>query len=139
MDPTLYRSLSKRASDLFDAGEHQPAIDIFRQLADSGLPALDRAMMWLNVATVEHRRGGVAEALAAHERAIDLEREAGGYFVAQQAAAFLSQLGRYQDSIAAYRELVRRTDVSQADADIFNANIATLDKLAAGEQPSGRG
>jgi tetratricopeptide (TPR) repeat protein len=132
MDQTLYHSLARRASDLFDAGEHQPAIDIFRQLADSELPALDRAMMWLNIATVEHKRGDAAEALAAHDRANEQEREAGGYFVAQQTAAFLSQLGRWQDSIAAYRELVRRTDVSQADADIFQANIATLEKLAAG-------
>lgn len=132
MQPTLYRSLTLRASDLFDAGEHQQAIDIFRQLADSDLPALDKGMMWLNIATVEHKRGNDAEALAAHEHAIDLEREAGGYFIAQQTAAFLSKLGRYGDSIAAYRELVRRTDVNQADADIFQANIATLEKLAAG-------
>jgi tetratricopeptide (TPR) repeat protein len=131
MDPTLYHSLTKRASDLFDAGEHQQAIDIFRQLVDSDLPALDRAMMCLNIATVEHKRGNVVEALAAHQNASDHERVAGGYFVAQQTAAFLSQLGRHGDSIAAYRELVRRTDVSQADADVFQANIATLEKLAA--------
>jgi hypothetical protein len=54
-------------------------------------------------------------------------------------AAFLSQLGRYDDSIAAYRELVGRTDVSQADADIFQANIATLEKLAAGQPADGTG
>lgn len=139
MDPTLYHSLTKRGSDLFDAGEHQQAIDIFRQLVDSDLPALDKGMMWLNIATVEHKRGNVVEALAAHAQAIDQERVAGGYFIAQQAAAFLSQLGRYDDSIAAYRELVRRTDVSQADADIFQANIATLEKLAAGQPAGGPG
>jgi tetratricopeptide (TPR) repeat protein len=139
MDPTLYHSLTKRASDLFDAGEHQQAIEIFRQLVDSDLPALDRGMMCLNIATVEHRRGNVAEALAALEHAIGQERVAGGYFIAGQVAAFLSQLGRYDDSIAAYRELVGRTDVSQADADIFQANIATLEKLAAGQPADGTG
>jgi tetratricopeptide (TPR) repeat protein len=130
MDRTLYASLARRASDLVDAGEHRQAIDVLQQLVDSDLPDFDKSMMWLNIGTVHHKLGSIDEALAAHDRALDYERLAGGYFVAQQHAAFLSQIGRYEDSIREYQDLHGRTDVKQEDADMFLANIRTLEKLA---------
>jgi tetratricopeptide (TPR) repeat protein len=130
MDRSLYASLAHRASDLVEAGEHRQAIDVLQQLVDSELPDFDRAMMWLNIATVHDKMGNAPDALAAYDRALDLERGTDGYFIAQQHAAYLSQLGRYEDSIAAYRQLHAQTNVKQEDADVFLANIRTLEALA---------
>lgn len=130
MDRTLYASLAVRASDLVDAGEHRQAIDVLQQLVDSDLPDFDKAMMSLNIAVVHDKMGNTPEALAAYDRALDFERGTDGYFVAQQHAAYLSQIGRYDDSIAAYQALHGQTNVKQEDADMFLANIKTIEKLA---------
>lgn len=131
MDRNLYASLARRASDLVDAGEHQQAIEVLEQLVTSGLPDFDKAMMWVNIATVQDKMGDRTASLASYETALQCERRTTSYFVAQQHAAYLSQLGMYERSISAYQALVDREDVKPEDAGIFRANIRTLEKLAA--------
>lgn len=130
MDRNLYAALAQRASDHVDAGEHRNALDVLQVLVDSDLPDFDKSMMWLNIATVLDRMGRRDEALAAHASAIECESRTDAYFATQQHAVYLSQLGRYDESIAVYESLVVRPGVTPADAQIFRTNLRTLDKLA---------
>ena len=132
MDHTLYASLANRASDLVEAGEHQQAIEILEQLVDSDLPDFDKAVMSLNIATVRDRMGDHDAALASYADALAYEGSTDSYFVAQQHAAYLSGLGRYEESISAYQGLIERPDVKAEDREIFAANVVTLRKLAGG-------
>ena len=130
MDHALYASLANRASDLVEAGEHQQAIDILAQLVDSDLPDFDKAMMSLNIATVRDKMDDSEGALADYAIALEYERRTDSYFVAQQHAAYLAKLGRYDEGIAVYRELIERADVKAEDREVFAANVVTLQKLA---------
>ena len=129
MDRTLYASLASRASDLVDAGEHQAAIDVFAQLLDSDLPDFDKAVMSLNIATVRDKMGDHDGALASYAIALEYESRTESYFVAQQRAAYLARLGRYDEGIAVYRSLLERPDIKPEDRAMFVANIETLGKL----------
>ena len=130
MDRTLYASLANRASDLVEAGEHQQAIDVLAQLVESDLLDFDKAMMWLNIATVRDKMGDHEGALASYAKALEYEGRTSSYFVAQQHAAYLAHLGRYDEGISVYQSLVERTDVKPEDSEVFLANVATLQKLA---------
>ena len=132
MDHTLYASLANRASDLVEAGEHQQAIEILEQLVDSDLPDFDKAVMSLNIATVRDKMGDHDAALASYADALAYEGMTDSYFVAQQHAAYLSGLGRFEESITAYQGLIERPDVKAEDREIFAANVVTLRKLAGG-------
>lgn len=132
MDPNLYSSLANRVSDLVEAGEHQRAIDILEKLVESDLPDFDKAVMQLNIATVQGKMGDHEGALASYATALDFEGRTDGYFVAQQYAAYLAQLGRYADSITVYQGLIERPNLKPESREMFVANVATLQDLARG-------
>lgn len=132
MERALYVSLAKQASDLVDQGEYGKATEIFEQIAGSELPDVDKCISWVNLATVEDKRGDSEAALACLARALDYERKTDAYFIAQHRAAYLSKIGRHRDSLSAYRDLVDRPGVRPDDVAVFKANILTLEKLVAG-------
>ena len=132
MERNLYVSLAKQASDLVDQGEYAKAIEIFERIAGSDLPDFDRGITWVNLATVEDKRGDCEAALACLARALDYERKTDAYFIAQHRAAYLSKIGRHRDSLSAYSDLVGRPGLRPDDAAVFKANILTLEKLVAG-------
>ena len=132
MDRSLYISLSHRASDLVDAGEHAQAIEVLEQLVDSDLPDIDKGVMCMNIATVHDKMGNRQAALGRYADALDHERKTTSYFIAQHYAAYLSQLGMYADSIAIYQALTERIDLKPEDDRMFKANIRTLEALARG-------
>lgn len=131
MDRDRYHALAKEASGLVDQGEYARAIEIFEQIAGSDLPDFDRAISWVNIATVEDKRGRTEDALACLARALDYERKTDSYFIAQHRAAYLSKLGRHRESLSAYRELMDQPDLKPDDAAVFRSNITTLENLVA--------
>lgn len=131
MDHSLYVSLARSASDLVDQGQYQPAIEIFEQIVNSDLPDFDKGISWVNIATVQDKMGNRTEALASYVQAVECERKTNSYFIAQQYASYLSQLGKYQESMEIYKALLERPDVTREDGDVFFANLMTLQDLAA--------
>ena len=73
MERDLYVSLAKQASDLVDQGEYAKAIEIFERIAGSDLPDFDRGITWVNLATVEDKRGDCEAALACLAREVARE------------------------------------------------------------------
>ena len=130
MDRKLYVELANRASDLVEAGEHKNAIELLEQLIDSDLPDFDKGVTWVNIATVQDKMGNHTEALTSYANALECESRTDSYFIAQQHASYLSQLGRYEESMAAYQTLIDRPDIKSEDGEIFFANLITLEKLA---------
>lgn len=129
MNRERYVALATEASGLVDRGEYARAIGIFEEIAASELPDFDLGITWVNIATVEDKRGRPEEALACLARAMDYERKTDSCFIAQHRAAYLSKLGRHRESLSAYRDLLSRPDLKPEDAAVFRANISTLEKL----------
>ena len=132
MDRQLYTSLAHRASELVTAGDYAQALAVLEEIIASDLPDYDKAMMCLNTAVVYDKWGKPGDALTSYARAMDYERSTGSCFVAQHRAAYFSQLGRYDESMRCYEELLRRSDLSPEDRDMFTQNIATLTRLRDG-------
>jgi tetratricopeptide (TPR) repeat protein len=132
MDRQLYTSLAQRASDLVTAGEYAQALALLEEIIAGDLPDYDKAMMCLNTAVVYDKWGKPDDALTSYARAMDYERSTGSCFVAQHRAAYFSQLGRYDESLRCYEELLRRADLSPEDRDMFAKNVATLARLRDG-------
>lgn len=129
MDRQLYTSLAHRASDLVDSGQYTEALAVLEEIIASDLPDHDKAMMCLNTAVVYDKWGRVEDALTSYARAMDYERDTGSCFVAQHRAAYFSQLGRYDESMRCYEELLRRDDLAPADRAAFEQNVVTLVRL----------
>lgn len=129
MDRSRYVALAHQASELVDQGHHDEAIGIFHQILDLDLPEFDKGITWVNIATVRDRQGDSAAALDCLDAAVALEHGPGACFIAQHRAAYLSKLGRHAESAAAYRALLERSDLRDEDAEVFRANLATLERL----------
>ena len=130
MDKQLYASLASRASRLVEAGDREQAIGILEELVRSDLPVFDRAMMCMNIAIVYGQMGEPEKALENYTRAVDLERETDSFFIAQSQAAYLSQLGRYDESRRSYEALLSHAHLTSDSRELFLKNIETLKRMA---------
>lgn len=129
MDRSTYVALAHRASALVDDARYPEAIALFEEILAAGLPDFDKGITWVNIATVRDKQGDTAAALDCLDTAMSYEHGAGACFIAQHRAAYLSKLGRHADSAAAYRALLERSDLRDEDAEVFRANLATLERL----------
>lgn len=129
MDRSTYVALAHHASDLVDAARYPEAIAVFEEILAGELPDFDKGITWVNIATVRDKQGDTAAALDCLDAALAFEHGTGNCFIAQHRAAYLSKLGRHAESAAAYRALLERTDLRDEDAEMFRANLATLERL----------
>ena len=129
MDRQLYAALASRASDLVVAGERLKAIEILEEILRSDLPALDRAIMCMNIAIIQDQMGNTDKALETYSVAVDLERKTESYFVAESKAAYYSRLGMYDESSRSYDELLRHKHLKPEDRERIRRNIAALRNL----------
>lgn len=129
MDRQLYAALASRASDLVVAGDRLKAIEILEEILRSDLPALDRAIMCMNIAIIHDQMGNTDKALETYSAAVDLERGTESYFVAESKAAYYSRLGMYDESSRSYDDLLRHKHLKPEDRERIRKNIATLGNL----------
>ena len=129
MDRQLYAALASRASDLVVAGDRLQAIEILEEILRSDLPALDRAIMCMNIAIIQDQMGNTDKALETYSVAVDLERKTESYFVAESKAAYYSRLGMYDESSRSYDDLLRHKHLKPEDRERIRRNIAALRNL----------
>jgi predicted RNA polymerase sigma factor len=86
--------------------------------------------MGYNAATMLEKLGHPEEALAAYDRAMELEGRYARNFVAEHKAAFLHRLGRVADSLRLYEDLARRTTLTEAERYRIAQNVQTLRQQA---------
>ena len=138
MEDAEFDELARRASDLVVAGEHEQAIEVLEKLVHSDRPDFDRAMMCLNIAIVCDQLGDSKRALEQYNRAIDIERPTGSYYIAQHKAVYLSKLGMHAESSRSFQELLRHPKLTPESRDAFEQNIATLARLRAEQEQKDR-
>lgn len=114
------------AASLAESGERVAALDAFLRLAGSSLPDLDRAVMYVNAATLQHQLGDAEAALEHYDKAVAVEEKHNRFAVLELKAAFLAQLGRAKESLELYRGLARRPDATLSERARFEQNAATL-------------
>lgn len=112
-----YEQIINRAVQLFERGDYQKAIVVFKEIVSSDIADVDKAMMCLNLGIAYDRLDQTEEALVWYEKGVAYEKSHGQYFVAQKLAAYLTEKGRYSESLVHFKALLDNPDFTESDAD----------------------
>ena len=126
MDYEEYANLAQQAAQFHEAGEHERALKIFRDLLSSDISDLDKVMMCNNISVVLEQMGREQEALASYERGMSYERLHSRTYLAEQRAGYLYRLGRLPESLRAYEELLHRPSLTEEEKQRIRHYIASL-------------
>lgn len=126
MDFDEQRARTESAEKRSAAGDDRGAEKILLELAESDLPALDRALAWTHAAETRDRLKEVDGALAAYDRAIALETPLLRFSAAFKKADYLMRLGRVDESRALFSSLLERPEATLAERRSFEARLKLL-------------
>jgi hypothetical protein len=123
------RQRTENAEKRTAAGDDAAAARILAELADSDLPALDRAMAWTHVAACRERLGDAPASLAAFDRAIALEAPLLRFSAAFKKADYLLRLGRKDESRDLFASLMKRPEVTLAERHSLESRLKLLRRV----------
>jgi len=126
MDYKDFQNRVDYATQMFDSGNMQAALEIFTGLFSSDISDLDKSSMCLNIAVVYDKLGNVQQTLEWYSKAVQLEK-AHCHFEAQEyLAAYLKQISRPRDSLKILESLLASTHLTEADKVRVRKNIEEL-------------
>ena len=116
------------AAGLFERGENGKALVIFEELAgDESADKFARAMMCLNIATIEARQGSKIRVMKAYERAAGLALYA--YLMIQEKRiAWLMESGDHLNAQDAIDQVLRIDELAPPDRGAFEQKRRELEK-----------
>jgi hypothetical protein len=123
------RQRTESAEKRTAAGDDAGAARILTELAESDLPALDRAMAWTHVAAARERLSDAPSALAAFDRAIALESPLLRFSAAFKKADYLLRLGRKDESRDLFASLMTRPEVTLAERHSLESRLKLLRRV----------
>jgi hypothetical protein len=124
--PALFGESLFVANRLLDAGSRADALTVLRLLAENEAFGDVRMIACVNCGIVEEQLGNGPAALNWYERAMALEAPHPGRFAARQKADLLVRMGRADEGLALYLELLAGPLQAQDD-EAIRAAIAALD------------
>lgn len=108
------------------SGKYNEAIVLLQGLITSDLTDQDKAMMYVNIATIYDKMKMPRQAVGAYDQAIKFESAYKGYWVLWQKAAYLSEIGEKEDSIKAFENLLENDTLKPDERAAIEKNIAML-------------
>lgn len=126
MDYSEYVNLVQKADQLVRKGDYNSALELLRSLVESDLADADKAVMCVNIAIIWDKLGQPEEALRWYGRGIAYERRSRGHFAAESRAAYLAQLGRLEESLLAYEDLLAQESLDEQTRERVRQNINWL-------------
>ena len=129
MDLDELRQRTESAEKRTSAGDDDGAARLLAELAESDLPALDRAMAWTHVAAARERLGDAPAALKSYDLAIALEAPLLRFFAAFKKADYLLRLGRKDESRDLFASLMTRPEVTLAERNSLESRLKLLRRV----------
>ncbi|HMB94123.1 MAG TPA: hypothetical protein VKP65_24960 [Rhodothermales bacterium] len=126
MDYDQYVALAHGAAQLVEQEQYAAALAQFQALTTSDISDIDKAMAYYNMAFVLEQVGQNQEALASYDKGISYERMHSRFFVTEQKAAYLARLGRNQESLRLYEDLLTKRFLQEEDTYRIRHNIQVL-------------
>jgi hypothetical protein len=114
------------AARLVEQKEYDDALTAMRPLMECELSELDKAIVCVNMAIVCGIKGEATDAMAWYDRGINCEQPHGRFFVAEQKAAYLAEMGWTADSLMLYQKLLSEPSLTDKDRARIEQNIALL-------------
>ena len=129
MDFDELRAATEKAEKCAARGAHRECLDVLAGLAASDLPALDRAMVSVYAAEAHDRLGETDAALAAYDRARELEAPFLRFAATFKKADYLLRLGRKDESRELFASLVERPEATLAERHSAQARLKLLRRV----------
>ena len=124
-----FRGQVEKAEKATAAGRDEDAERALTELAGWDLPALDRAMAWVQAAEARGRLGRVDDALAAYAEAEKLEAPHKRYQATFKKADYLLRLGRKDESRDLLKKLLERPEPTLAERASFESRLKLLRRV----------
>jgi tetratricopeptide (TPR) repeat protein len=122
-----YQSQCEQVARLVDQGKPEQALPLLDRLLAGDLPDLDKAVLWINKATVHDKLKQSDQACECHDKAVELERTHNRFFAAETKAAYLTGLGRRKEAVFIYNWLLDRRDLTLQDRERVRQNLRALE------------
>ena len=129
MDLDEFRGRIEQIDKLAASGDDRALISVLSGLADSDLPALDRARLLCQAAQAHERLNAADEALAAYDRAAALETPLHRFQALFRKADYLMRLGRKDDCRDILTALLARPEATLSERHSFQARIKLLRRV----------
>lgn len=126
MDFEDYRGRVERLDKLAASGDDRALLAALSELADSGLPDLDRARLLSQAAQAHERLGEPERALEAYDRAASLETPHRRFQAAFRKSDYLMRLGRKDESRDLLKDLLGRPEATLSERHSFEARLKLL-------------
>jgi Tfp pilus assembly protein PilF len=126
MDYKDFQNRVDYATQMFDSGNMQRALETFTGLYSSDISDLDKSSMCLNIAVVYDKLGNVQQSLEWYSRAVQLEKPHCRFEAQEYLAAYLKQIGKPRDSLKFLESLMASTHLTEADKVRIRKNIDEL-------------
>lgn len=126
MDANELGAEAERAARLVEEGAYPEALEVLDALLLRDLTDDARAVMNVNAAVVHASMGDSQRSLAAYDRAVEAEASLGRIWASELRAAYLVEVGRRDEALAAYRDLLDRPDLAGGDRGRVEYNVARL-------------
>jgi hypothetical protein len=123
------RQRTESAEKRTSAGDDTGAARLLTELAESDLPALDRAMAWTHVAAARERLNDERSALEAYDLAIALESPLLRFSAAFKKADYLLRLGRKDESRDLFSSLMKRPEATLAERNSVESRLKLLRRV----------
>ena len=129
MDFDELRAKTEQAEKLTSAGDDRGAARVLIELAQSDLPALDRAMAWTHAASAHERLGDIDAALADYDRAVAVETPLMRFSASFKKADYLLRLGRKDESRELFQSMLTRPEATLAERQSFESRLKLLRRV----------
>jgi Tfp pilus assembly protein PilF len=126
MDYKDFQNRVDYATQMFDSGNMQRALETFTGLYSSDISDLDKSSMCLNIAVVYDKLGNVQQSLEWYSRAVQLEKPHCRFEAQEYLASYLKQIGKPRDSLKFLESLMASTHLTEADKVRIRKNIEEL-------------
>ncbi len=140
MDREEYRKKALEVDKLVQSGRYDEAIVLLRGLINSDLGDQDKAMMYVNIATIYDKMKMPRQAIGAYDQGIRFESSYNGHWILWKKAAYLEEIGENEESIKVLGSLLTNSRLKLTDQDkaVASVNIAIIyDKMNMPQQAIG--
>lgn len=119
------------AAAMFERGENDAALAVFEELAsDESADKFGRAMMYVNIATIEAKLGSKIRVVKAYERAAGMALYAYVH-VQSRRVEWLFENGHTQDAIQVLEKMLAMSELTPEDRAACEQNLRTVKKHGA--------
>lgn len=126
MDYQDYTLQAQQVASSVESENYKEALSLLQVLLDSDLSDLDKSMMCVNVAVVYDKLQQSAESLRWYDEGIAYEVRHSHFFVEERKAEYLFYLGREEESVEIYEELLTRDYLMESDKERIRHNVKII-------------